>query len=457
MGKIPLLSRDKVIEQFKSAHGDRYNYDRVEYLGNTVKVNIVCNIHGDFWQAPADHKAGKGCQKCAKKLQGKKPLTTEIFISKSVQTHGDKYDYSESEYIDSDTKVKIICKEHGEFFQIPYAHFGNNQGCPSCAHKKTSERCRLDTDHFIRKAKEVHGDIYDYSKSAYSKCDAEVIIICRTHGEFKQTPDSHYVGSGCHECGKYSPNRKLTKDEFVKKSNEAHQSFYDYSETEYSGSDFYLDIRCPKHGKFSQRASHHMNGSGCPICSKDKIAEAVRLTQEEFLQRAKQIHKEDYSYENVIYSIGKERVNVTCRKHGSFSIRPSNLLTGYGCNSCSRERRNLSLKLPHTLYVIVWDNITKIGITCREVEERMRDIVSDSGKNFSVLKSYKDLDRGDCFQLETEILNLLQLRYYPIAETFNGSTECFEDVDRVWLLNTIEEKIKNLIENKRRYGNKETC
>ena len=436
------MSQDAVIKRFKEVHGDRYNYDHVQYLGNTVKVCIICKEHGEFWQNPADHKSGKGCVKCGRKHTGKKRLTTQVFISKSIETHGDKYDYSESEYIDAETKVKIICNKHGSFWQLPYAHFGNKQGCPSCSFERTSERCKLDIEYFINRATEVHKDTYEYSKAKYDGSSNPLTIICRQHGEFQQTPDSHYAGSGCPTCAKYSPNRKITQEEFETRSAILHDNFYNYSETKYTGGEDYLDIIYPKHGTFNQRASHHMNGIGCPSCGRERISESLKLSQDEVIRRAISIHGDDYSYENMVYIRGEDRANVTCRKHGIFSIRPNNLLTGYGCPSCSRERRNLALRLPHTLYVLQWENVTKIGITNRKVEDRIYEINRTSGRQFKVLKEFNNLTRGNCFQLETEMLNLLRCKYFQVKDTFDGSSECFEDVHLAWLINTIEDKIK---------------
>ena len=109
--------------------------------------------------------------------------------------HGDKYDYSKVIYRNNKTKVCIICPEHGEFWQRPDKHLYAKRGCPVCG--KTQ---KLTTEEFIEKAKQVHGDKYDYSKCEYKTTEKKVTIICKTHGEFKQTPHSHLQGQGCPVC-----------------------------------------------------------------------------------------------------------------------------------------------------------------------------------------------------------------------------------------------------------------
>ena len=111
-------------------------------------------------------------------------------------------------YIDSKTKVTIICPKHGEFLQSPNAHL-HNYGCPKCGAEKTIAAHVSDTLSFITKAKEVHGDKYDYSKVNYVRNNRKVCIICQKHGEFWQTPNSHLLGNGCHKCKQTKGEEKV--------------------------------------------------------------------------------------------------------------------------------------------------------------------------------------------------------------------------------------------------------
>ena len=113
---------------------------------------------------------------------------TKEFIAKAKAVHGDKYDYSKVNYVNSFTKVTIICPKHGEFEQTPNLHL-KSQGCPNCYGNK-----KMTIEEFIKRAKEVHGDKYDYSKVKYVNALTKVTIICPIHGEFEQTPAKHLLG-----------------------------------------------------------------------------------------------------------------------------------------------------------------------------------------------------------------------------------------------------------------------
>ena len=92
--------------------------------------------------------------------------TTEEFIQDAIKVHGDRYDYSKVEYINNRTKVTIICKVHGKFTQLPPSHL-TGKGCSKCGRLICGKKLTMDCKLFIKKAKEVHGDKYDYSKVEY--------------------------------------------------------------------------------------------------------------------------------------------------------------------------------------------------------------------------------------------------------------------------------------------------
>lgn len=128
---------------------------------------------------------------------------------------------------------------------------------------------KLTTEEFIKKARKVHGDKYDYSKVEYVKWEAKVRIICRKHGEFLQSPKKHLSGQGCKKCHHafLSKHFNLGKGNFVEKANAVHNGFYDYSAVEYVNSHTYVQIICPIHGAFPQDPASHLQGHGCPFCA----------------------------------------------------------------------------------------------------------------------------------------------------------------------------------------------
>ena len=143
------------IEKARQIHNDKYDYSKVNYVNSRTKVCIICPEHGEFWQTPHNHLKGYGCAECGKEKSHLPKITTEDFIAKSKEIHGNKYDYSKVCYKTSDTKVCIICPEHGEFWQSPSNHM-NGSGCPKCANEKRKNALIKDTKLFIDTATLIH-------------------------------------------------------------------------------------------------------------------------------------------------------------------------------------------------------------------------------------------------------------------------------------------------------------
>ena len=261
------------IENFKikanRVHDNKYNYDKSVYVNTSTKIEIVCPIHGSFWQTPQQHLKGNGCPKCGLiSRANKRKMGIETFIKKAKDVHGDKFDYSKVEYVNSREKVCIICPKHGEFWQTPHSHL--IYGCAKCSTEEVHNKQRFTTESFIEKAREIHGDKYDYSKVNYINGKNKVIIICPEHGEFEQNAHSHLSGYGCKKCSyeKLKHYQQSTTEEFIEKSKKIHGDKYDYSKSKYIGNKKHLCIICPKHGEFWQIPNTHLSGHGCPKCAK---------------------------------------------------------------------------------------------------------------------------------------------------------------------------------------------
>jgi hypothetical protein len=200
--------------------------------------------------------------------------TTNDFISKSQLKHcRQKYDYKKVIYVNNKTPVCIICPKHGEFLQTPNNHL-NGAKCPECAKICRLSFFRSNTEKFIKRAVEVHGTLYDYSKSVYGNNNmGKIIIVCSKHGEFLQTPNDHLDGCGCPICGKEKNTKSRTKttELFIEEAKNIWRNFYDYSKSNYVGCDKKVIIICPKHGEFLQTPNNHVNSQqGCPKCNMSK-------------------------------------------------------------------------------------------------------------------------------------------------------------------------------------------
>ena len=193
-------SAESFIKKSIKIHGDKYDYSKVEYNGQNEKVCIICPEHGEFWQTPKGHLNGNGCPLCWAERRGKTRLSnTEEFIKKAKAIHGDKYMYDKVNYTKKNEKVIITCPIHGDFLQTPNDHL-HGYGCSKCGIISRAKKKTKNTDYFVKRAKETHGNKYDYSKVEYKGAIEKVCIICPEHGEFWQTPNTHLNGHGCPMC-----------------------------------------------------------------------------------------------------------------------------------------------------------------------------------------------------------------------------------------------------------------
>ena len=271
---------------------------------------------------------------------------TKEFIEKARAVHGDKYEYAKTDYINIRNKVEIVCPTHGSFWQKPDNHI-NGQGCSKC-----SGKCKLNTETFIIKAINVHGDKYVYDNTEYVNSHTKVAIFCTKHGHFQQTPANHLSGAGCPRCK--ADARKNTAKEFIEKARAVHGDKYEYAKTDYINIRNKVEIVCPTHGSFLQTPHGHLKGYGCKSCSVD----SNKSNTEEFVERARVIHSDKYDYSLVKYTNKRTKVEIVCPTHGSFWQRPTNHLSGRGCAVCSSSKGELAvlkiLKKHNIPYVQQW-------------------------------------------------------------------------------------------------------
>jgi len=199
------ITRSQFILLARQVHGWKYDYSKVDFSNvkriYRDKVCIICPKHGEFWQTPGRHLSGCGCKLCYnERLSQELTWTTETYIEKAKQVHaGQNLDYSKTVYTGSRSKIKVICKKHGEFSQLAGVHLRGN-GCPRCIEEKSQEEQSKGNENFIKDAQTVHGRVYDYSKVNYVNNYTKVKIICPKHGEFSMLPKNHLKGQGCPKC-----------------------------------------------------------------------------------------------------------------------------------------------------------------------------------------------------------------------------------------------------------------
>jgi hypothetical protein len=314
-------------------------------------------------------------------------LKTESFIQKANKVHNFKYDYSLVEYVDSSTKVKIICPKHGVFEQTPSKHL-IGQKCRKCAY----DNKKLNVQDFIEKSNKIHNFKYDYSLVQYVNNSTKVKIICPEHGIFEQKPNSHLNGRGCAKC--YG-NELLTTKSFIQKANQVHNFKYDYSLVDYKNSKTKVKIICPEHGVFEQIPCNHIFGKGCAECSgkfmttekfieksikkhgdkydyslveyvdsstKVKIifnnkvflqspsnhlnnnVEHNKMDIDDFIEKSKKIFLNRFDYSLVDYKNSKTKVKIICPKHGVFLQTPNSHLSGRCCPKCNYSKGEIAIE-----------------------------------------------------------------------------------------------------------------
>jgi hypothetical protein len=198
-----------------------------------------------------------------------KKLKQEYFINRLIKIHDDEYDYSEVEYKNNYTKIKLKCKIHGDFFIAPTSILSKQQGCGKCGRINGSKNRTKTKESFICDAIKIHGNKYDYSESEIYNRKDKVKISCKIHGMFfMQTPKDHLNGKGCNVC---SGNKKKDTIIFIQEAKKIHGDKYDYSKANYIGANEKICIICPIHGEFNQQVRDHTSkGCGCPECKSSK-------------------------------------------------------------------------------------------------------------------------------------------------------------------------------------------
>jgi hypothetical protein len=253
--------------------GKGYDYSKAVYVNSATKLKIICPTHGEFQSIPNNHLRGAGCRLCGVDFRAdNRRGGIEKFIEAANALHKNRgYTYSKAIYLNSKTKLIITCSKHGDFEQSPEFHL-KSIGCQKCANISRSKNLKSNLDEFLSRARLIHKDKgYDYSKAAYTEAKEKLTITCLVHGDFEQTPHKHLFGRGCPKCAivKNSSKQKTGIEKFLEQADLIHKDKnYNYSKSIYVDAKVKLIIVCPTHGEFKQTPDSHLNGkSGCPKCT----------------------------------------------------------------------------------------------------------------------------------------------------------------------------------------------
>ena len=360
-----------IIHEFKKIQNDnKYDYSLVNYIDGRTPVKIICKEHGVFEQRPIDHKQGKGCRKCSGVYQ----MTPDEYLSEVKKIYPN-YDFSKTKYINKKNKIIVIDEDGFEYLIDPYAFInGRDLGIKSL----------IDINSYlIHRYKKVHVDKYSYEKVKYSGNQKNIIITCKEHGDFSQTPGAHQNGAGCPKCAK---NNKVELNDIIEKLKSKIGDEIDYNKTILNSSS---DIRLfDKYG-----LEHRVSLSNIMKHGKLTIENAVNKT-DFFKFKANEVHDNKYDYSMVDYKEANTKVTILCKEHGEFEQSPSSHINNLsGCPVCaSGFTKKFKLRLlndlsetdllnmdPFDLFIIIGqgklpDDFKSISQTDANSDERLMSI-----------------------------------------------------------------------------------
>jgi very-short-patch-repair endonuclease len=210
--KTIIFSKEKFLNKAKEKFSNKFNYDDISYRDYFSEIILSCNKHGEFVQSPKKHLHSlSGCPRCDKEEKIKKynEKQRKKVVEKIFLLYGEIIDCSVFEYNGYRNDAYFICKTHG-LFSTRLNHFLDGHGCRKCGIERMKKAQSYDTDWFLNKAKEIHGDTYDYSLVSYTSTDGVVQIGCKIHGIFEQTPYRHiYKRAGCQICKESKGERQI--------------------------------------------------------------------------------------------------------------------------------------------------------------------------------------------------------------------------------------------------------
>ena len=290
------LTTDEFKRKCIEKYGDLFILDKIEYINSKTKVCVTCRKHGDFWITPNNFLRGHNCEKCKReKISKLKHYNNDIFKEKGNKKHNNEYDYTKTEYVNSLTKVCIICPIHGEFWQTPADHL-YGYGCPKCG-----GTMKLNENEFLKKKKKIHNDSYSYKDLHYVNIKTKIDIFCNKCGNvFQQTPLDHLTGRGCPNCKRSKSEIKV--EQFLQENKIKYQGQKKFTWLGLQSLDFYLpdyNIAIECQGEQHFKPVEHFGGIDSYEITKKRDKLKYELCKENDI---KLFYFVNFSFQNSIYN-----------------------------------------------------------------------------------------------------------------------------------------------------------
>lgn len=360
----------------------------------------------------------------------------ETFISKyKCKFPNSIYSLEKVLYVSSSSKIICICPLHGQFKTTPNKLLSGTK-CAECA---GSVKVKDINDFLIRNKNKKNILKYSYDNSVYYGNGKKMTVTCKTHGDFEIKPNNLLNGQGCPKCSKNCPYVDF-EDFLERNKNNLFLRNKDIDKTSFINSKSKLKIKCHIHGNYYMSAWNLLKGCDCSKCSKCYKPKDII----DFLEtNSDNINLNKYTFENAIYTNALHKFNVTCKKHGSFMIQPSSLLTGNGCPKCGDY--GFKPSKPATLYVLkitTNNNLEAIGFgISNNFDRRIIEHKKTFEKNnirWSLLKKIEFENGEDCLFIE----NLIKSKTEKLNMGISGFKKEATNIENLPIINQIINNIK---------------
>jgi hypothetical protein len=344
------MNKEYFVDRLSRTRPTAFESNNYDFLPNVFlahdKIPIECIHHGVYHQKACGHLIGAGCPQCGiLKAASSHILTTEQFIAKSRMRWGDRFGYLNTQYVAKGVDLSVTCPFHGEVMMTPQVHWNSKHGCPKCNIDVPLARRKQE---LLSKARIVHSGRFDYSKVITLSTNEKVEIVCPDHGPFWQTLYDHAVKqTDCPKCAIAAD--RLSYEEFVSNAQALYGNRYDYSKVVLGTVASLVTITCKEHGDFVQRAASHLAGNKCKKCFLDEN----KLSIDEFIKNAREVHGDSYDYGKVKYQGNKLPVEIICPTHGSFWQKPNaHVSSRAGCRFCYESKGEKAIEVALKKYGI---------------------------------------------------------------------------------------------------------
>lgn len=434
-------------KQIEEKYGSRKGLENFVFKSYRTKSKVHCDVHGGYELHPhamLQHNRQRLCRKCAYDAlaitlaeRNFKERKFE-FEQRVMETFGSFEGFEDFVFVSSLTKGTVHCTKHGTYSKCPAHIFKDKNPCAKCTKEQNQEKY-LET--FKHKMEDNFGESLTFPPLSYKQVAGKALLTvqCHEHGAFKRTPHNLLMSIGCNECQGRKPYA-YTAESFKRKVASVRGTEKGLGPTVYAGHDKNVFIECDVHGIVQVYPSTLTSGGWCEQCG---ILSRVKWDTERVIEESKRLFPQRLKYDNTVYEHYLKPMIFECHTHGKFeAILDQHLRSACGCPGCA-DRGGYSDMKPGYFYILRSDELTKIGITNKGPDHRVKNI-NKSGKDFKIVEYFYFGDGSIPRKLEGWALQKYRTTHEQPKEVFDGYTESFYNIDIETLLCELVRKITEL-------------